>query len=401
MGALIVVSLMAVYSLKRAFDVLALPLAQTLGIGREDVLNIPAMFPWMAVLAFYLGPKIDRKPLAWFLGGGMLVVFGFWGMAAFHSSYGIFLIFVIAMALGMLVYESGVVSFLIRPFGFGLTYDLISIGVARSATPIVIFLVLLTFWKSMGLGSVFLVMGAIVALAVFLIWRQIRDLEYVPNLQARIVLKEWAKRSDFWRLVAIFTCYEGMTIMVASNFRYIMEKYYHFNGNEAVIWYLVLFCGFGIVGRCAWAWNGNFISTRLSLILGLLMMALGMWLMTAGPFAVYFAFALLGLGSSAAVVNLRPMVGDRYGQEEIMSRCGAVISVQALVSMLIVKSSGLMERNWSWQLPDAIWSGAPIWNMFQILFFLYGLYILAAAWFFAAEKDIVWKNKLNGQKSAP
>lgn len=372
-----------VYSIKRSFSVVADILQMTLQINRTQLMLIPSIFSFSPVVGAVLGPLVDRNPIKWLFVGGAGLAIGFVGWSFSIYDYHMFLFFAFLTAVSAVVTYYSTSCFAIRPIGYGKTYDYIPEGMSRSLAPIIFavpaFLSMLRFnvcWIFIGLAIASFVF-------VWLFYFSVRRLVYKPNPKASIIIHKWWKERDYWANIFTGIAFEGSAVMLGSNFTKIF-KVYGLNPQNALIYFLCLFCGFNAFGRILWSWFGYQISTRLGISFGIAFIAIGLFLMSIGSFmATCIGLALIGFGGGTGVGNGRCYLGDRYGQEQIMSRVGPIQTIANPLSAGMVLLSGV---------------AYDLFKNFNAYFIVYSLMAIGISLFFISEKNISWANKLNSKK---
>jgi len=371
------------YAFRRAFDFIAGPLGDILHLSRSDLMILPSIFIWATFLTVFFGKMVDRKPKLTLILGGIISFVGFMACAACVADFSRLRIFMIPAAIGSVMIEVMVAAYMVKLRGFGRTWDLLTLGWARTSAVLIFAAVISAiFWLGFGVAGVFAIMAIWQVFFLIIFYLSIRGAEYErKDLDQVKYLKLawiWMRQLDFWRIMLTISMFETVTVLMGARFTE-MFKAVNIGETQAKIWFVMAYV-IGLGGRVVWSRVGNKYSTRWPLVLGPLLMATSFLLFPLGPICARVSFVLYGLGTSAGTTNIRSYLGDRYGQEQIGMRLGLAHSGYSVVAGLLVYCSTFFLRTLG----------------FQGMLFFYAMIVIAVVLFFGLERNIQWKNPRNG-----
>jgi MFS family permease len=370
------------YFMKRSFGTVEGMLKVSLGVKEGLVTLIPAMFLLAFLLGSVLGPRIDRKPIRWLFVGLIGTVVGFAGcsFSVYHFFAFLFFSALTAVSSSALYYVSN--SFLARADGLGRTWDFLSDGLSRTFAPVIfaIPVVLFVTKEEENLFWIFMSLSVIVAFLGVFLYLSVRNLPYKKNSSARFILHWWIKKRDYWGNLLIGLAYELTGAIIGTHYRTLSKGFG--GGKKEDISLLLVFCACSFVGRFFWITFGHKISTRLGLVGGAAFMVLGFLLMPLGLTNAYLGMAIVGFGAASGIANHRCYVGDRYGQEQLISRVGSIGTPQCVISAAMLSSTG-----WLYQF----------FGNFKMAFWGWAVFIVFIIVFFISERNIEWASPKNSK----
>jgi hypothetical protein len=370
---------MVIYTNKRSFGTVSGVLQESLGVSKGLLNIIPSMFFFVYIIGAWLGPVVDRNPTRWILVGVTGGVVGFLGCSLNTHSYPLFLSFSIVAAFGSMMAYFGISSFSIRPDEFGTTWFFVPESLARTFAPALLTVPAIFMGMKFDAEWLFLGIACAVVLFAILFYLVIKKLPYRKNPHAPVIIHKWIKEQDYWANVLAGISFDSSPALISTSFLFIFRQ----NGTSdmwAAIYYLGYFGVFGVLGRIFFAEFGHRVSTRLGVSIGIAFITLGLILIPTGFYGECVGLALVGFGMGPGTSNQRCYFGDRYGQEQIMSRAGSMYTGIVPFSTAIIIMSGFISDS--------------LGNYF-LVYWILATVTAFASMTYMSEKNINWVNRKN------
>lgn len=375
------------HGLTRGFGIIAIPLSELMHVSRSMLMLLPMVLQVGKVcFGATTGVFIDKHPKIVFFIGWISAACGFILCSLAISNFYLMLFALFLVSAGFQFVGGGIASFILRMKGYGRTWDILCVQLARNLGPLLVGATVILFLASYGLSIVFIVQAiwfVVCSLVVYLLTRKESIEPHTRELGWLKELKERLKDRGYRRFIAISASTASGVILLGATFSFMFQEH-GLPPNKSIPLFLFLMCVVGGCMRFFWAWLGHSISLRLTLIIGGSIWGIGSLLLPLNLNFGYVGLALISIGSACGSITIFPYASDRWGQENSFTIIGSTDSFASATNITVLLLSGVIY---------------DVFGSYAYVFIPHGLLILGCVLYFALEKNIEYANPLNSKRS--